>query len=106
VPAERGRCQRAAGIGEQAIPAQRGARTQRLIRSPTVLRASRPWRSARARENATLVATVSVLEEMVTHLGMYVLAILAGMLVTAAALYLVKRPVEEDVKGRGGQRIA
>lgn len=36
---------------------------------------------------------VLMIPNAVTHLGMYVLAILAGTLVTAAGLYLVKRPV-------------
>jgi PTS system fructose-specific IIC component len=36
---------------------------------------------------------VLMIPNAVTHLGMYVLAILAGTLVTAAALFLVKRPV-------------
>jgi PTS system fructose-specific IIC component len=36
---------------------------------------------------------VLMIPNAVTHLGFYVLAILAGTLVTAAALYLVKRPI-------------
>ena len=36
---------------------------------------------------------VLMIPNAVTHLGMYVLAILAGTLVTAAGLFLVKRPV-------------
>jgi PTS system fructose-specific IIC component len=36
---------------------------------------------------------VLMIPNAVTHLGFYVLAILAGTLVTAAALFLVKRPV-------------
>ena len=36
---------------------------------------------------------VLMIPNAVTHLGMYILAILAGTLVTAAALFLVKRPV-------------